>query len=101
MGDALFPAFLQCLVDGVLVPLGDLRHGGQGEPQVAFVEVPGPGGIGSELYRLVPAGLECPAATLVFAGQDVGLVVAEGAGASGGFQEAGEGHAESPSWFRE
>ena len=90
--DAEFPAFPQCLVDGVFVAVGDLRHGGQCEPQVAFVEVPGPGGIGGELDHLVPAGLVGPAAFGVFAAEDAGLLAAEGAGAGGGFQEVGEGH---------
>ena len=42
----------------------------------------GPGGLGGELlYHLLPAGLVGPAAVGVFAGQDAGLLVAEGAGA--------------------
>ena len=40
-----------------------------------------PGGLGGELYHLLPAGLVGPAAVGVFAGQDAGLLVAEGAGA--------------------
>ena len=43
-------------------------------------------------FHLVPAGLVGPAALGVLAGQDAGLLVAEGAGAGGGFQEVGEGH---------
>ena len=83
MGHALFPAFLQCLVDGVLVPEGDLRYGGQGEPQVAFVEVPGPGGTGGEPDHLVPAGLVGPAALGVFAAEYARRLVTEGAGTGG------------------
>ena len=40
----------------------------------------------------MPAGLVDAAALGVFAGEDAGPLVAEGAGASDGFQEAGEGH---------
>ena len=40
-----------------------------------------PSGLGGELYHLLPAGLVGPAAVGVFAGQDAGLLVAEGAGA--------------------
>ena len=42
-----------------------------------------PGGLGGELYHLVPAGLVGPAALVVFAAEDAGLLVAEGAGAGG------------------
>ena len=80
---AELPAFLQCLVDGVFVPVGDLRDGGHCEPQVAFVEVRGPGGLGGELYHIVPACLVGPAAVGVFAEEDAGLLMAEGAGAGG------------------
>ena len=69
------------MVDGAFVPVGVLRHGGHGEPQVAFVEVGGPGGLGGEIHHLVPAGLMGLAALGVFAGQDASLLVAEGAGA--------------------
>ena len=52
----------------------------------------GPSGLGGELYYLLPAGLVGPAAVGVFTGEDACLLVAEGAGAGGGFQEVGEGH---------
>ena len=51
-----------------------------------------PGGLGGELYHLVPAGLVRPAALGVFTGEDAGLLVTEGVGAGSGFQEVGEGH---------
>ena len=45
-----------------------------------------------EPERLVPDGLVGPAAVGVFAGEDAGLLVTEGAGAGGEFQEVGEGN---------
>ena len=42
-----------------------------------------PGGLGGELYHLLPAGLVGAAALGVFAAQDTGLLVPEGAGAGG------------------
>ena len=51
-------------------------------------------GSGGETHResALPAGLVGPAAALVFAGEDAGLLVAEGAGAGDGLQEGGQGH---------
>ena len=51
-----------------------------------------PGCLGGELYHFLPAGLVGPAAFGMFTGEDAGPLVAEGAGAGGGFQEVGEGH---------
>ena len=51
-----------------------------------------PGGLGGELYHLVPASLVGPAALGVFAAEDAGLLVAEGAGAGGSVEEVGEGY---------
>ena len=45
------------------------------------------GAVGAGSDCLVPAGLEGPAAALVFAPQDAGLLLAEAAGTGGGFQE--------------
>jgi hypothetical protein len=54
-----------------------------------WVELVGPGGIGGELYHLVPAG---PVALTVLAAEDSGLLVAEWAGAGRRFQDVEEGH---------
>ena len=78
-----FEPFFEGLVDGGAVPVGSAGVLGQGEPQVAFVEVRGPGGLGGELYHLVPASLVGLAALGVLAAEDAGLLVAEGAGADG------------------
>ena len=59
---------------------------GHGEAQLSLIEVGGPGGLGGELYHLLPAGLVDAAAFAVFAvfavfaGQNAGILVAEGAG---------------------
>ena len=59
------------------------RYWATGAARLILVEVGGPGGLGGELYYILPAGLVGPAALGVFAGQDGGLLVAEGAGAGG------------------
>ena len=60
------PSF-QGLVDGVAVPVGALGDVGHGEAQLILVEVGGPGGLGGEIYHLLPASLVGPAAVGVFA----------------------------------
>ena len=80
-----------------LAGLEHLRPGGVGvlhdaKAIVVGVEFLGSGGLRDELCRLLPAGLVGPVTLGVFAAQGAGLLVGEGAGASGRFQEVGEGH---------
>ena len=49
------------------------------------------GAVGAGPDCLVPSGLEGPAAFGMLAGEDARLLVAEGAGAGGRFQDGGEG----------
>ena len=81
--DALLPAFFQGLVDGVPAPVKPAGYLCQGEPEGFLVEGVGRRGLGGEIDHLVPAGGVGPAAVGVFAGQDAGLLVTEGAGTGG------------------
>ena len=92
VADALFPSRFQGLVDGGAVPVGPAGYLCQGEAEGFLVEGAGRCGLGGEIYHLVPAGLVGPAAALVFAAEYARLLVTEGAGAGGRFQEVGEGH---------
>ena len=55
----------------------------QGDPEGIRVELVRLGGVRNKFDHLVPAGLEGPAASGMFAGQDAPLLVTEGAGAGG------------------
>ena len=90
--NALFPALFQGLVDGDAIPLGPLGYLSQGEPEGFLVEGMGLGSIGGQVDHLLESGSVCPAASRVFPTQYSGLLVTEGAGADGRFQEVGEGH---------
>ena len=65
------------------MPVGPAGYLGQVEPEGFLVEGSGSCCLSGEIYHLVPARLEGPAAPGVFAAQDARLLVAEGAGAGG------------------
>ena len=84
----LLQGYLDVLVRGS----GALGDGPQGLPEGGLVEGVGAGGLGGELRHLLDVGLVGLLAFPVVSLQDAGLLVTEGAGAGGRFQEVGEGH---------